>query len=247
MNVFLTAEWRNLINLTYEIDPDLLKDYLPDNIEPDILPNGKAHVSLVAFDFLDTRVKGLKIPFHINFPEINLRCYVKYKGQIGVVFIKEFVPKHCIALVANKIYNEPYFSIPMKSTLQFFNDEKMTSRHEFSVSGIPYYIEATTEMIAIEHEKTSFEHYFKEHSWGFGKSHSGKTLCYFVDHSVWRTYPLLDYKLNIDFAAIYGNKWALLNEVEPTYKMMAEGSNVKVFNAITLQEMEKISFNKEEK
>lgn len=239
MNVFLSAEWRNLINLTYEVEPDLLEEYLPKGIELDTALNGKAHVSLVAFDFLNTRVKGLSIPWHINFPEINLRFYVRYQGQVGVVFIREYVPKHCIAWVANRIYNEPYQAIPMRSVVTKA-DFEMTALHTFRKKGRDFSIAASggAESIIPGHEST--EHYFKEHTWGFGTAHSGKTMCYRVEHPVWRVYPFKDFKLHVDFGFLYGSKWAFLNEATPTYKVFAEGSAVKVlgpFRSMSLMQL----------
>ncbi len=234
MNVFLTAEWRNLVNLTYEVEPHLLEEYLPKGIELDTALNGKAHVSLVAFDFLNTKVRGFAIPGHINFPEINLRFYVRYQGHVGVVFIREFVPKYCIALVANRIYNEPYQSIPMIS--QLIKDEnEITTRHTFRQQKQAFEIETTgadDPFIPCSH---STEHYFKEHTWGFGTAHSGKTMCYRVEHPIWRVYPFKDFRLNVDFGLLYGSKWGFLSEMAPTYKVFAEGSAVKVFNAISME------------
>lgn len=91
-NIFLKARWHDLLLITYDIDPELLNEHLPPGLEPDTR-EGRAFISLVAFDFLNTRVKGLKFPFHVNFPEINLRIYVKNNDRRGVVFIKEFVPR----------------------------------------------------------------------------------------------------------------------------------------------------------
>ncbi len=240
MNVFLTAEWHNLINLTYEVEPELLEEYLPKGIEIDTALNGKAHVSLVAFDFLHTRVKGLSIPWHVNFPEVNLRFYVRYRGQVGVVFIREYVPKSCIALVANRIYNEPYQAIPMRSQI-IRKDTGNTSLHTFRKRGRAFEIQATGTNQPIFPAEDSTEHYFKEHSWGFGSAHSGATLCYRVEHPVWRIYPFQSFQLNVDFGWLYGNKWRFLNESVPAYNVFAEGSPVKVFSAITLAEFENFS------
>ena len=95
-DIFLKAEWRNLIMVNYCIDADILKPYIPYKTELDLW-NNKCYISLVGFMFLNTKVKGLKIPFHTNFEEVNLRFYVKYKEdniwKRGVVFIKEIVPK----------------------------------------------------------------------------------------------------------------------------------------------------------
>jgi uncharacterized protein len=75
---FLSAEWRNLIMINYEVNEEILLPYLPAKTELDSF-NNKFYVSLVAFHFLDTKVKGISLPFHRNFEEINLRFYVKYK------------------------------------------------------------------------------------------------------------------------------------------------------------------------
>jgi hypothetical protein len=56
---FLTAEWRKLIMANYEVNSELLREYLPAGTEPDTW-NGKYFISLVGFLFLDTRVMGIK-------------------------------------------------------------------------------------------------------------------------------------------------------------------------------------------
>ena len=58
---FLTADWRKLIMVNYEIDPKELKDLVPPQTEIDYW-NGKTYVSLVGFMFLNTKVLGMKIP-----------------------------------------------------------------------------------------------------------------------------------------------------------------------------------------
>ena len=114
---FLRAEWRNLILINYEVKPEILKKHVPFGTELD-LHKGKCYLSLVGFLFLNTKVLGIKIPYHINFEEVNLRFYVKRleknEWKRGVVFIKEIVPKKLISFVANTVYKENYQSLPMK-------------------------------------------------------------------------------------------------------------------------------------
>jgi hypothetical protein len=73
---FLTARWSNLCLLTYAVPPSLLEPRLPRGLTLD-LRAGDAFVSLVAFDFLDTRVLGIPWPGFRDFPEISLRFYVR--------------------------------------------------------------------------------------------------------------------------------------------------------------------------
>ena len=63
---FLTAEWRYLAMLQYEIDPHVLRPLVPRETGLDDW-QGRTLVSLVGFQFLDTRVLGAPIPFHRHF------------------------------------------------------------------------------------------------------------------------------------------------------------------------------------
>ena len=60
-------------------------------------------MSLVAFQFLDTRVR-VSAFFHHSFTELNLRFYVRRsvgdEVRRAVVFIREMVPRPAIATLA---------------------------------------------------------------------------------------------------------------------------------------------------
>ena len=113
---FLAAEWRKLAIANYEIDKSILTDFIPFGTELDLW-NNKCYVSLVGFMFINTKLLGIKIPFHTNFEEVNLRFYVKKlennEWKRGVVFIKEIVPKSALTFVANMVYNENYETMEM--------------------------------------------------------------------------------------------------------------------------------------
>src|SRR5215468_1398091 len=114
---FLTAEWRRLAMLNYEIDPAALRPFVPRGVELDTW-NNRHFVSVVGFLFLKTRVLGLPIPFHQDFEEINLRFYVRRRAEggwrRGVAFIKEIAPRWAIAAVARVVYNENYVARRMR-------------------------------------------------------------------------------------------------------------------------------------
>src|SRR5271167_2804911 len=122
---FLTAEWRSLVMLNYEIDPAVLQRFVPAGTELDQW-QGKTFVSMVGFLFLKTRVMGISVPFHSNFEEVNLRFYVRRftdEGWLrGVVFIKELVPRRAIAWTARVFYNENYVAVPMDHNLSMDDD-----------------------------------------------------------------------------------------------------------------------------
>lgn len=226
MKPFLTAEWTHLTNITYAVDPSCLEPYLPRGLELDTI-DGKAFVSLVPFNFFNTRIKGIKVPFHVNFPEMNLRFYVKHKERRGVVFVREYVPRFFVAFIANTVYNERYSIARMKNILDVSHGE-ITMRYEIRLRGKEYFIEVNAANDPWLPGENSPEHFFKEHDLGF-TSANGKTSYYVVEHPLWEAYPLRSVEMNIDFAALFGREWEFLNAEEPYRTMFIKGSPVKVF------------------
>ena len=119
--VFLTAEWRWLALVNFDVDPALLSRHVPPGTELDTW-NGRHAVSLVGFQFLHTRVLGVSVPFHRDFEEVNLRFYVRRRvgteWRRGVVFIRELVPRLALATVARLVYGEPYSTARMRHAIE---------------------------------------------------------------------------------------------------------------------------------
>ncbi len=227
--LFLKARWEHLILVTYKVDPDILTQYLHKGLELDTI-DGNAFVSVVGFNFLDTTVKGLKVPYHVNFPEINLRFYVKNNHRRGVVFIREFVPRYFISLFANLFYNENYRSVSMNNKLRI-NPDKIFAEYGINLSGKKHKISVEAENKPITMPPGSTEHFFKEHEWGFGATRKGESLVYRVEHPIWEVYPIINFENSMDFGMIYGDKWGFLNDEKPYNIAFAKGSQVKVFSA----------------
>lgn len=226
---FLTAEWRKLAMANYAVDSNLLQKFLPAKTELDLW-NNTCYVSLVGFMFLNTRLKGIKIPFHVNFEEVNLRFYVRYKHEQewrrGVVFIKEIVPKPALTLVANTVYKEKYETMPMKhiwlnstDTLDVEYNWKKGIWNSFKVM-------AHNQPIAIE--TGSEEEFITEHYWGYTKISDQKTSEYQVEHPRWLVYPTRDYRIEVDYGNVYGNEFSFLSTEKPKSVFLAEGSEIKV-------------------
>ena len=109
----LTARWVDLLLVTWQVPDALLLPHLPVGVTLD-RHEGRALVSLVAFDFVDVRVWGIEWPGWTRFPELNLRFYVRAGGRRGVCFIREYVPTRVVAAAAHVLYNEPYRRVPYR-------------------------------------------------------------------------------------------------------------------------------------
>jgi uncharacterized protein len=229
MNTFLQAEWRKLVMANYSIDKKILKPYLPYKTELDLW-NDTCYISLVGFMFLDTKVKGFRIPFHINFEEVNLRFYVRHKEngewKRGVVFIKEIVPKPALTFVANTIYKEKYETMPMKHSFEITDGNLMVEykwkKKEWNM--IRVNAETKPKEITIGSE----EEFITEHFWGYTMIKENNTSEYGVEHPRWDVYPVKDYLIDVDFEDIYGNDFAFLKSQKPKSVFLAEGSVIKV-------------------
>ena len=232
---FLNAKWKKLAFANYIIEPELLKDYIPKGTELDLW-NNNCYISLVGFMFQDTKLLGYKIPFHINFEEVNLRFYVKRyengKWKRGVVFIKEIVPKFAITLVANTIYKENYETLPMKHLWAKTEDTREVEyQWKKGNKWQTFNIKADLNLTPIE--PGSETEFITEHYWGYAK-HKNSTNEYEVIHPKWEQYKVNDFTISVDFELTYGKEFSVLNNIEPASVMLTEGSEISVENKITL-------------
>ncbi|CAM3681620.1 YqjF family protein [Flavobacterium chungbukense] len=229
---FLKAEWKNLALFNYAVDAAILEKYLPAGTEIDIW-NNKCYVSLVGFMFKNTKVLGLKVPFHTNFEEVNLRFYVKRfeNGQWkrGVVFIKEIVPKKAITFIANTLYQEHYETQKMRHEI-IENKNSNTFIYQWKNEKEWNTIEIETKKDLSKIEMDSEAEFITEHYFGYTKIDEETTFEYEVTHPRWEQFEVLNHRIDIDFEKIYGTDFGFLQTQKPTSIFLAKGSKIAVKN-----------------
>jgi hypothetical protein len=229
---FLTAEWRDLIMANYEVDPSVLLDRVPVGTELD-LHEGRCFVSLVGFMFLNTRVLGIPIPFHVNFEEVNLRFYVKRatgdETRRGVVFVKEIVPRWAIAWVARTLFGEPYECWQMGNE----RSEKRV-RYEWSRGSSPNSVAVNVGKNLGVPAHGSHEEFIIEHYWGYTKRSETRTDEYKVEHPKWDLFSLDASESEVDFGRVYGEAFKFLTAAEPYSVLLTRGSEIAVYKGAKL-------------
>lgn len=211
----------------YEVAPESLEDRVPRGVSLDF-HEGRLFVSLVGFMFLDTRVLGVPVPFHVNFEEVNLRFYVKREtaGEIrrGVCFVKEIVPRYAIATVARVLYGEPYECWKMSHTKTErevgYGWRKGGRMNEIKVEidrdlGVP--------------AENSHGEFIIEHYWGYTKRGDARCDEYKVEHPKWELFSVVNEVINVDFGTTYGEKFAFLRDQKPYSILLAKGSEIAVY------------------
>jgi uncharacterized protein YqjF (DUF2071 family) len=229
-DIFLSARWENLIMANYEVEPGLLKPYLPHGVELDFY-NNKTYVSLVGFMFKNTSLFHIPVPFLGTFEEINLRFYVKrtegHTVKRGVVFINETVPYKLVAWLANRLYKEHYISIPTKNSIAV-TDASKNIRYEWKIRNSWNHIEVQA---AIESEPMpagSMEEFIFEHYYGYTRINEGLSQEYNVQHPRWLVNKVTSHSIDCNFKEMYGNDFSFLSNHQPGSIILAEGSAVTV-------------------
>lgn len=224
--------------LNYEVPPEVLEPLVPRGTELDSW-QGKTFASLVGFLFLDTRVRGLAIPGHRNFEEVNLRFYVRRRAEEGwrrgVVFVKEIVPRMAIAATARLLYGEKYVALPMRHSIT--GDPARGGmyvmygwRHRRRWNGIGAVVAGAPR----EAGPGSEEEFITEHYWGYSSLRGGGSAEYRVEHPRWRVWPLERPVLDCDVASLYGRPFSDPLRAEPSSAFLADGSEVAVYPGVRL-------------
>jgi hypothetical protein len=234
---FLTAEWRHLAMLNYEIDPALLRPLVPKGTELDAW-QGRTYVSVVGFLFLKTRLLGIPIPFHCNFEEVNLRLYVRRQAdggiRRGVVFVKEIVPRRAIATLARWVYGERYVSLPMRHEVEPPGDAGGRVAYSWRLESRWSHLSAQTAGPARPLGEGSEEEFITEHYWGYTAQRNGGTVEYQVEHPRWTVREAREARLDADVARLYGADFAPFLAEKPRSAFVAEGSPIVVRRGVRI-------------
>jgi Uncharacterized conserved protein len=105
--------WRNLLFLHWEVAEEQLRKRLPEGLELDCW-HGTAWVSAVAFHLARVQLRGLpSIPFCTDFLELNLRTYVRYRGEPGICFLSMHADSRLAVAAARALTPLPYSYAPL--------------------------------------------------------------------------------------------------------------------------------------
>ena len=233
---FLTARWVHLVMSNYAVDPRVLAPLVPRGVVLDTV-GGRTLISMVGFQFLDTRVLGVPIPFHRDFEEVNLRFYVRREvgGEVrrGVVFVKEIVPRRAIAWVARTLYGERYVALPMDHDDEIASGEGRVE-YRWRLGGRWHRLGATVHGEPALPAPGSEEEFVTEHYWGYAAQRDGGTVEYRVEHPRWRVWSGGRPVLQGDFASLYGDALAGTLRSHPASCFVAEGSEVLVRRGVRI-------------
>ena len=230
----LAAEWRDLVMLSFEIDPRVLAPHVPAGTELDRW-HGAAFVSVVGFQFTHARLFGVRIPLYGNFEEVNLRFYVRRRvvdgWHRGVVFLRELVPKRAVAWVASA-FGENFRQAPMTRQIDRDRPGDAPRRIEYQ-----WRLAGRAQRLALETaagtptlpESGSLDEFIVEHYWAYTALPRGRAREHFVVHPPWHIASATRASLEADVGELYGDRFAPFLSRRPESAFWADGSLVRAY------------------
>lgn len=105
------ADWIEAVFIHYDVDPIAFQAQVPYDLD---LRDGRAYVSLVAFtmDRLRParlgRTAALLLAPIARHSFLNVRTYVRHRGEPGIYFIAEWLPNRLAVLLGPRTFGLPY-------------------------------------------------------------------------------------------------------------------------------------------
>ena len=101
--------WRNLLVAHWPLDPEIVRPLVPAPLELETR-DGSAWIAVTPFRIEGLRVRGLPpVPGTANFPELNVRTYVRYGGKPGVYFFSLDADNAFAVAGARSLFRLPYY------------------------------------------------------------------------------------------------------------------------------------------
>src|SRR6266852_2534444 len=107
----LLSDWQRALFIHFEVEAGALQAEVPFRLD---LREGKAYVSLVAFTMrrMRPRVGGPLAEWCFGpiatHELLNLRTYVRHRGEAGIYFIAEWIPNRLSVFLGPRTFGLPY-------------------------------------------------------------------------------------------------------------------------------------------
>lgn len=222
--IWLRANWGNLFMVTWLVEPATWSPSLPPRCEPDLW-NGKIPLSLVGVDFTQVAVKGMCWPGHDQFPEVNLRTYVRGPQGPGVAFLGELVPKYWVAWMARRSFGEPYQKAKVWMEKRVRLGEPEVTYH-WETPGRSNRISVKADAVLTETPAGGLDSFLLHRHRGYNARSGGTT--YSVTHEPWKIREVRRFAVDCPTGSPFGAVYAPIFRTEPDSVLFSEGSSVEV-------------------
>ena len=112
----MRQRWEDLLFAHWRCSIDTLRALVPPSLEIDCF-DGEAWLGVVPFQMRDVGMRGLPgVPGARDFPELNVRTYVRHQDRPGVWFFSLDAASPLAVSIARMWFHLPYFRAEMQVT-----------------------------------------------------------------------------------------------------------------------------------
>jgi uncharacterized protein YqjF (DUF2071 family) len=109
----MTQTWHDLLFAHWPVDPAALRPIVPAILPLDLFGD-RAWVGVVPFRMTNVSLRGVPaLPWISEFPELNVRTYVRVADRPGVYFFSLDAANRLAVMTARRLLNLPYYLATM--------------------------------------------------------------------------------------------------------------------------------------
>jgi uncharacterized protein len=109
----MTQTWHDLLFAHWPVDAGALRERVPSEFDLDLF-NGTAWLAVVPFHMTNVAPRGVpSLPWISEFPELNVRTYVRVDDQPGIYFFSLDAGSTLAVQAARTLLNLPYYAATM--------------------------------------------------------------------------------------------------------------------------------------
>ena len=181
----MTQTWHDLLFAHWPVRADQLRPLVPREFELDIFA-GQAWVGLVPFFMTNVAPRGIPtISWISEFPELNVRTYVRIGQRPGVYFFSLDAGSWLAVKTARLLLNLPYFSATMsvrahqsRVAYESRREESANLRIDYWSAGSPF-----------EPRRESLEYFLTERYCLYNVDRQGRPYRLEIHHPPWTLQP----------------------------------------------------------
>jgi uncharacterized protein YqjF (DUF2071 family) len=179
----MTQTWHDLLFAHWRVDLQTLRAIVPSHFELDLWDGG-AWLAIVPFYMTNVAPRGIPaLPWVSEFPELNVRTYVRVDGRPGIYFFSLDAGNALAVRAARMLLNLPYYSASMATRVNGGAIDYESHRH-FEGAEFRATYEATGEpFVAVPR---SFEYFLTERYCLYHVDRRGVPYRLEIHHLPWR-------------------------------------------------------------
>jgi uncharacterized protein len=109
----MTQTWHDLLFAHWPVDPGVLRERVPSQFDVDLF-DGTGWLGVVPFHMTNVAPRGVaSLPWLSEFPELNVRTYVRVGGRPGIYFFSLDAGSTLAVQAARTLLNLPYYTAAM--------------------------------------------------------------------------------------------------------------------------------------